>query len=102
MKKLWKTILASLMTLSLAACGNGGDLPTQSASASSGLSVNNGGTYIMAQSGEPATLNPDATSDDFNYAIVQNLFSRLYKLNNLYQAVPDLATSYDLSKDGLT
>ena len=57
-----------------------------------------GGTYIIAQDAEPATLNPNAIADDNNYAIVQNLFPRLYKLNNAFQAIPDLATSYDVRK----
>ncbi len=61
-----------------------------------------GGTYIIAQDGEPATLNPNAIADDYNYPIVQNLFPRLYKLNNGFQAVPDLATGYELSEDALT
>lgn len=61
-----------------------------------------GGTYIIAQDGEPSTLNPNAIADDYNYPIVQNLFNRLYKLNNAFQAVPDLATDYELSDDALT
>ena len=61
-----------------------------------------GGTYIVAQDGEPATLNPNAIADDYNYPIVQNLFPRLYKLNNAFQAIPDLATSYEVSDDALT
>ena len=61
-----------------------------------------GGTYIIAQDGEPATLNPNAIADDYNYPIVQNLFPRLYKLNNAFQAIPDLATDYELSDDALT
>ena len=58
--------------------------------------------YVVGQDAEPATLNPDAISDDNNYAIVQNLFPRLYKLNNAFNAIPDLATSYDVSDDALT
>ena len=61
-----------------------------------------GGTYIIAQDGEPATLNPNAIADDMNYPIVQNLFNRLFKLNNAFQAVPDLATDYEVSDDAMT
>ncbi len=61
-----------------------------------------GGTYIIAQDGEPSTLNPNAIADDYNYPIVQNLFNRLYKLNNAFEAIPDLATGYELSDDALT
>ncbi len=111
MKRALKALLAGFTAVSLAACGgSASDTGTSSSagavsssSASTAVSeIKQGGTYIVGQSGEPATLNPDATSDDYNYAIAQNLFSRLYKLNNYYQAIPDLATSYEVSDDSLT
>lgn len=108
MKKALKTLLAGFTAVSLAACGSS---DSESAASSAGaastspvsaVEVKEGGTYIVAQSGEPATLNPDAVSDDYNYAIAQNIYSRLYKLNNYYEAIPDLATSYDVSDDSFT
>ena len=94
MKKLLNFSLALLMALTLTACGsggNGGDGDAQK-----------GGTYIIAQTGEPATLNPDTVSDDFLYAPAQNIFNRVVKLNNNYEVLPDLATSWDVSEDALT
>jgi len=90
MKKLLIALICVLMVMSMAACG------------SSTPAVKTGGTYIVSQTGEPATLNPDSTTDDYNYAIAQNIFSRLIKLNNAYQILPDLATSWEVSDDGKT
>lgn len=88
MKKLLVVLLAVLFVLT--GCGGGKEEAAEEQ------------VYIVPQDGEPATLNPDAISDDFNYTIVQNIFPRLYKLNNAFNAIPDLATSYDVSDDALT
>ena len=89
MKKLLVVLLTILFVLTGCSNGGGGEKKEEQ-------------VYIVAQDGEPATLNPDAISDDFNYTIVQNIFPRLYKLNNAFNAIPDLATSYDVSDDALT
>ena len=89
-----RTILSIGLLLSVAVCAN--------AVYAEDVEPKVGGTYIVAQDGEPATLNPNAIADDFNYPIVQNLFPRLFKLNNAFAAVPDLATDYELSEDALT
>ena len=91
MKKLLTLALAALMCFSLAACG--GD------SSSEGQT---GGTYIIAETLEPSSMNPDAVSDDGFYSIAQNMYPRLYKLNNNYEAIPDLASKYECSDDALT
>ena len=105
MKKLLVLLLAVMFFLAGCSNGGGGDTPAP-ADNSGGEETSDGpivgGTYIVPSDGEPATLNPDAISDDFNYAIVQNLFPRLYKLNNAFNAIPDLATSFDVSDDALT
>lgn len=92
MKKLLALGLSLLMCVSLVGCGgNGGN-----------GEVSDGGTYIIAQQGEPASLNPDTNSDDYLYAIAQNMFNRLVKLNNNYEVLPDLATDWEISDDALT
>lgn len=90
MKKLLVVLLTVLFILT--GCSNGGG----------SNNGEGGGTYVYAQDGEPATLNPNAIGDDYNYPIVQNLFPRLYKLTNAFTAAPDLAYSYDLTDDALT
>lgn len=97
MKKLLTLALAFVMCFGLVACGDGGnngggsDTPVK------------GGTYITSQVGEPLSMNPDTVSDDNLYAIAQNLYPRLVKLNNNYQAIPDLAKDMpEVSDDALT
>ena len=98
MKKLLTSFLGLTLVLSLAGCGESGS------GSAGGSGANTGGdqTYIIGVSGEATTLNPDATADDYNYSIVQNIYSRLYKLGNDFVPKPDLAESYELSDDGLT
>lgn len=96
MKKLLTLGLSLLMALSLAACNGGG-----SSNGGDGKPVS-GGTYITVESGEASSMNPDTVSDDYLYAIAQNLYSRLVKLNNNYEVLPDLAGLPEVSADALT
>lgn len=102
MKKLIALLLAVLMVLCLAACGETGDNEGKTNDTGKSGEPIVGGTYIIPSDAEPSTLNPDAIADDYAYPIVQNLFPRLFKLNNAYQAIPDLATKYEVSEDALT
>ncbi|WP_018884677.1 ABC transporter substrate-binding protein [Paenibacillus massiliensis] len=57
-------------------------------------------TVVVGMPGEPQTFNPDARPDDYFYAPAQNIYSRLIKLNNNQEIIPDLARSWTVSKDG--
>lgn len=102
MKKLMAVLLCVLLVASLAACGGGNSGGNGGGNSGGSGEPKVGGTYIVPSDAEPSTLNPDAIADDVAYPIVQNLFPRLFKLNNAFQAIPDLATSYDVSDDALT
>ncbi len=56
---------------------------------------------IVRATGDPMSFNPDTTADDNAYAIVQNLFNRLVKLDASKQVIPDLAKDWEVSEDGL-
>jgi peptide/nickel transport system substrate-binding protein len=50
---------------------------------------------------EPASLNPDARSDDAAFIVCQNLFNKLVTLDADYRVIPDLAETWEVSGDGL-
>ncbi len=57
---------------------------------------------IVRHSSEPATLQPNKTTNDPGYNIISNIYSRLVKLDGSRQVIPDLASSWETSEDGLT
>ena len=59
-------------------------------------------TVIVKADGDPMSWCPDATADDNAYSLVQNMFHRLTKLDIGKKAIPDAATSWDVSGDALT
>jgi len=61
-----------------------------------------GGTMVIAYWGDPISFNPDAQIDDAGYGIYGSIFSKLVTLDASYNVIPDLAESWDISKDGLT
>ncbi len=115
-KKTIALFLAALMLLALAAgCNkdqgqqpnNGGSESNQGEQQNQN-NDNQGGssggekTLVVRMTGDPQTFNPDTTGDDNAYAIVQNVFNRLCKLDCKKDVIPDLAESWDISDDGMT
>ncbi len=62
--------------------------------------VEEGGTLVIWQSGNPTMWNPDYKSDDYLWPIAQNIYSRLVKLTAYDGIDMDLAESYEFSEDG--
>lgn len=58
-------------------------------------------TLIVRAIGDPMSFNPDTLADDNAYAIVQNLYNRVVKLDASKQVIPDLATDWEVSEDGM-
>jgi len=83
----WWIVLVGLLVLSLALGGCKAAVdPTPQAT-----TPKKGGTLIVAHGGDPMSFNPCAKTDDFAYAINQNLFNKLVTLDIDYAVVPDLA-----------
>jgi peptide/nickel transport system substrate-binding protein len=61
-----------------------------------------GGTAVQAISADPPTLNPGTTTDTQAWSVMGKLFNGLTYLDSEYRSHPDLADSWDISKDGLT
>ena len=90
-------LLVSILTLiAVFAVGCGGNTDETTGETSGGEK-----TLIVRAIGDPMSFNPDTLADDNAYAIVQNLFNRLVKLDASKQVVPDLATDWEVSEDGM-
>jgi peptide/nickel transport system substrate-binding protein len=61
-----------------------------------------GGTLVQAISADPPTLNPGTTTDTQAWSVMGKLFNGLTYLDGEYRNHPDLAESWEISKDGLT
>lgn len=61
-----------------------------------------GGEFRVVLAAEPLTLNPNLRADDAAFNICQNLYNKLVTLDADYRVIPDLATRWEISSDGLT
>lgn len=69
-------------------------------SGSTSKDTENGDTLIVGAAGNPQTFNPNSRGDDYFYPIAQNIYSRLVKINNNFEILPDLAKEWEVSDDG--
>lgn len=107
MKKIISLLLSILLvTMCFVGCDNQANNDQQENNGNQGSenSQSNepkkGGTIVVGIAQDPQSFNPNAKSDDILFDIGQNIFSRLIKLNNNQELVPDLAESYNISDDG--
>lgn len=61
-----------------------------------------GGTVVVAITGDPGGLNPSITTQGGVHLVCGSIFSGLVAQDFDLNAVPDLATSWDVSPDGRT
>ncbi len=59
------------------------------------------GTAISVIAGEPQSFNPNFQADDYLWPIAGNVFNSLLMLDVNFNVIPDLATGYEVSDDGL-
>ncbi len=96
-----RILSAGVIVLAMAAAGCGGSAATGGGSGSgSGASVN---TLVIANAVKVDTLDPEANSVNESIWLDQNLYSRLVQPNSTGTGLlPDLASSWDISANGLT
>ncbi len=58
--------------------------------------------FIVRATSDPVTFNPNGTSDDAAFAMVGNVYSKLVTLDATRQIIPELATDWETSADGLS
>src|SRR5580704_5382523 len=97
-----RLLSAGVVALALTATACGG-----SSSSSSGSNGTQGSgtlsTLVMANAVKVDTLDPEANSVNESIWLDQNIYSRLLQPNATGTGLlPDLATSWDISKNGLT
>jgi ABC-type transport system substrate-binding protein len=61
-----------------------------------------GGIYHAALPWSPRNLDPPFTTDVYSVAIIQQIFDGLVQFDQNLNTVPALATSWEVSRDGLT
>ena len=89
MKRILSLVLAAMLMLGLS-------------TAATAEEARCGGTLIAWLGGDPASYNPDMAMDDYTAMVMENVLSRLLKFDYCGNLLPDLATSWDVSEDGLT
>lgn len=60
------------------------------------------GTVILTIPGEPQGFTPNFQGDDYLWPIACNLYNSLFSLDNSFNVVPELASGYEISEDGLS
>jgi peptide/nickel transport system substrate-binding protein len=91
-----------VLALAAFAAGCGGSSTSSSGSSGSG-SASTSSTLVIANAVKVDTLDPEANSVNESIWLDQNLYSRLLQPNATGTGLlPDLASSWTISKDGLT
>src|SRR5690348_16245399 len=95
---------AAVLALAAFAAGCGGSSTSSSGSGSGGSgSASTSSTLVIANAVKVDTLDPEANSVNESIWMDQNLYSRLLQPNATGTGLlPDLASSWTISKDGLT
>lgn len=120
MKKIIALLTVLVMVLSLVGCGGADTTTTPVASGggtTSGVSgggdsnsttttpvagtIKEGGVLIIREGGDPMSFCPSLAADDNAYAMAQNMFNRLTKLDSSKSPIPDAAKSWDISDDAM-
>ena len=89
MKRVLSIVLSAMLLLSLA-------LPAMAEADRCG------GTIIAWLGGDPSSYTPNMAMDDYTAMVMENVLSRLLKFDYCGNLLPDLASSWDISQDGLT
>lgn len=101
-------LLGTALVLLLAGCGasptapaaGAATGPTTATAPSSGPV--HGGTLTVAIGADPVNLDPALSAAYSTFEILNNVYNTLVRINAKLQPAPDLATSWTVSKNGLT
>ncbi len=95
-------VAMALLALSCSA-GNGTDTPSASTSSTASAGEPRfGGTLVVGTNADPGALNPGITTSVPTHVVTGPMFNGLVGIDQELQPTPDLATSWEVSPDGLT
>lgn len=99
-----RTMVIGLVTLALvsAACSGGGSKDNPPPSGQTGQTVKEGGTLRLATNSSIDSLNPFVAFNQDAYTTFEYIYPFLVQYDENLQFVPDFATSWETSLDGLT
>ena len=101
-KRHWVFVLAAAVILLIAGCSPI-VAPPPSAGSSPGVAAAEGVTVRINLNAQPSTVDPNLLADFYSAEIVDQLFLGLTRIDGSTGAVePRLASSWDVSDDGLT
>lgn len=98
-------VVVMAMALLALSCSGGDSTDTPSASTSSTASAGEprfGGTLVVGTNADPGPLNPGITTSVPTHVVTGPMFNGLVGIDQELQPTPDLATSWEVSPDGLT
>lgn len=99
-------VFALITSIVVSACGSKpAPAPADTASGGSGSQTQDKpkiqGSMIHAVSGDPVTFNPILSGDTTSGWIIARVFSGLVRIDEKLEPIPDLATEWSTSADGL-
>ncbi|TXK85947.1 ABC transporter substrate-binding protein [Paenibacillus sp. N3.4] len=108
--KTKSTIIVLLVTMFVFALSGCSSTPNDPSKATNTATYSNGqtstgasgGTLKIAYPSIPTTLDPHMSTSGYTAQLAIQIFETLVTLNSKYEVVPNLAQSYDISKDGKT
>ncbi|MHB1612224.1 MAG: ABC transporter substrate-binding protein [Sulfobacillus sp.] len=93
--------LASLLPMSLAACGTSSSPSQSTGTVASANTPHAGGTLTIGMKGDALTLDPMLTTDEYSKPVESLLYNSLVKMGPNQKIEPDLAKSWSVSSNGL-
>ncbi|MEU9078005.1 ABC transporter substrate-binding protein [Kitasatospora sp. NPDC004745] len=102
LRALGTLALATAVLVATAACGSSGSGSADGAGAAGGGAPVDGGTLRFAAEVEPDCLDPAVSPADVTGVVDRNVFDSLVRLDSAGTFHPWLATSWEVSPDGLT
>lgn len=103
MKKRNLLVIALLCAASIfAACGGGTSQPSGKDASSQNQQVEYLDTIRFSSSADAASLDPHDVADNTSDNVTMMIYDRLVKRDEKMNIVPDLATKWEVSGDGLT